>query len=119
MVQKTIIDCVAIGRVCRETIVSVNKHLHENLLAGPVLYAASGMRSLMENIGVISAIPDFDKGELSALLNEYFIDETGVVVQGSKVKKQFFGYASPDSQAFENPIPFFSSLQMKLPALLS
>lgn len=81
MVQKTIIDCIAIGRVCRQTIVPINKYLHENLIAGQVLYAASGMRSLMENIGVISAVPVSDLREISALFNKFSIDNTGIVSQ--------------------------------------
>ena len=118
MVQKTIIDCIAIGRVCRQTIVPINKYLQENLIAGPVLYAASGMRSLMENIGVISAVPVSDLREISALFNKFSIDNTGIVYQGSQIDRQFIGYTSLDSQPIENPIPFFSSMQMKLPASL-
>lgn len=118
MVQKTIIDCIAIGRVCRQTIIPLNKRIYENLVAGPVLYAASGMRSLMENIGVISAIPEPDLGEISALLDKYSIDNTGIACQSLQVNQQFLGYTTLDSQPFENPIPFFSSMQMRLPTSL-
>ncbi len=118
MVHRTIIDCIAIGRVCRQTIIPLNKRIYENMLAGPVLYVASGMRSLMDNIGIISAIPGSDHSEISSLLHKYAIDDTGIVTLGSSVKKQFFGYSTVDSKPFESPIPFFSSMHMKLSASL-
>jgi len=119
MAVKTILDCIAVGRICRQTIVPLNKRVQENIIAGPALYAVAGARSIMQNVGMISAFPQQEFGELSLLLDKYSIDSTGINQQpDSQCLFQFFGYSSVDSQVSRTPIPFFSAMQMPLPVSL-
>ncbi len=116
MVRKQILDCVVVGRICRQTIFPLNKRVQENIIAGPALYAVAGVRSLMENVGVISAFPNQHLKELTDLLRKYSIDETGIIQDtNSKSLSQFFGYTFAYSQPSNTPIPFFSAMQMPLP----
>jgi hypothetical protein len=116
MVRKPILDCIAVGRICRQTIVPLNKRVYENIIAGPALYAVAGIRSLMENVGLISAFPKQDSKELTDLLDKYSIDESGIIqATDSQSLSQFFGYTSAYSQPSSAPIPFFSAMQMPLP----
>jgi hypothetical protein len=119
MVRKTILDCIAVGRICRQTIVPLNKRVQENIIAGPALYAVAGIRSLMENVGVISAFPQESFKELTSLLKKYSVDDSGIIQEKeSQPLRQFIGYTSANSQPSNAPIPFFSAMQMPLPASL-
>lgn len=119
MVRKTILDCIAVGRICRQTIVTLNKRIHENIIAGPALYAAGGIRSFMENVGVISAFPQENFKDLIGLLKKYSIDNSGIIQEtDSQPSWQFFGYSSAYSQPGNAPIPFFSAIHMPLPESL-
>jgi hypothetical protein len=119
MARKTILDCIAVGRICRQTIFSLNKRVQENIIAGPALYAAAGICSLMENVGVISSFPKQHLKELTDLLGKYSIDESGIIIEtDSQSIDQFFGYTTAYSQPSDTPIPFFSAMQMALPVSL-
>lgn len=119
MKNATIIDCITVGRIFRQTIVSLDRRIHERMLAGPVLYAAAGARSAMEHVGIISAVAATERESLSKMLASYKIDGSEVITSDGKTGvEQFLGYASPNAPASEQLIPFFAAMQMSLPQSL-
>lgn len=46
MTSYSSIDCIAIGQICRQTIVTLNHKIYERILAGPALYAVAGLKIL-------------------------------------------------------------------------
>lgn len=67
-------------------------------------------------MGVISAIPITEKVELLQSLSKYHIDSSNLITGTSSLDEQFLGYISPYTPPGRQPIPYFSSLQMSLPA---
>ncbi len=116
MFHQTIIDCIAIGRVSRQTIVPLTHRVHERILAGPALYASAGIKSSMDNVGVICSIGKNEAEELNTLLEKYRVDSTAITQENQPVIDQFLGYLSAFAPPGENPIPYFSAMQMSLPA---
>lgn len=119
MKRVTTIDCIAIGQTMRQTIVSLDRRIRERMLAGPALYAAAGIRSTMESVGVISAVPATEKDSLLKVLAHYGIDGGELIAaEDETAMEQFLGYSAPHSPASEQIIPFFAAMQLSLPQSL-
>jgi len=119
MTYRSSVDCISIGQIYRQTIATLNFKVYERILAGPALYAAAGIKSCAENIGVISAVPINEKEELRRSLEKYNIDYSSVIFSRStSIEEQFLGYLSPYNPPSQQPIPYFSSLRKGLPPSL-
>jgi len=68
-------------------------------------------------VGVISAVPSIEKAELQQSLHKFNIDDSCVIyTSSSSIDEQFLGYLAPYTPPSQLPIPYFSSLQLSLPA---
>ena len=91
--------------------------MYERILAGPALYAAAGIKSCTDNVGVISAVPTIEKAELQQSLQKFNIDYSSIIfTTSSSIDEQFLGYLALYTPPSRLPIPYFSSLRMPLPA---
>jgi hypothetical protein len=117
MTNRSSIDCISIGQTFRQTISTLNHKVYERILAGPAFYAAAAIKSRTDNVGVVSAVPTIEKIELCHLLEKYHIDDRSVLfTASSSINEQFLGYLTVYNPPSRQPIPYFSSLKMPLPA---
>ncbi len=119
MVKRLIIDCVAIGQICHQTIATLEHKVHEKVLAGPVLYAVAGMKSFVPHVGLISTIAGSEKTTVFQLLESNQIDPGGIKIDAQYVlSEQFIGHLTLDGFPTDQPIPYFSALGLPLPSSL-
>jgi sugar/nucleoside kinase (ribokinase family) len=119
MTTRATVDAIAIGHIVRQTISPINHKPVEHILGGPALYAASGMRSCLDHVGIVSTIPSADQAELARLLEKYQVNNSEIGISSSdQIYTEFLGYSSAYAPVSKQPIPFFSALGKPLPPSL-
>lgn len=113
-------DFLVVGDIATEFIVDLRNQSHPNVISGPLLYAAGGLRCWTDRIAVVSHTASKYRSHLECLHKQYKIDFQGVhFTNESYDDRQFYGYISPNEAVIENPVAFYSSRKLCFPKELA
>ena len=116
MVNHQFFDFLVIGNISTEFIVDLNHRPHNDLLAGPALYAAGGIRCWNERVALIGKTHESHRYELQRMQKRYLLDIEGVSLSPKNHESiQFIGYLSPHEVFSGNPVPFYASRKIEFP----
>lgn len=119
MVKHYLVDCMAIGQICYQTIATLEHKVFERVLAGPALYAVAGINSFLPHVGLISSVSASEKDSVLQLLEKNQIDAHGININTEfDLEEQFIGHLTQDGVPSDQPIPYFSALGLPLPPSL-
>ncbi|MDO9120536.1 MAG: carbohydrate kinase family protein [Anaerolineaceae bacterium] len=109
-------DFLVVGDIATEFIIDLRNRSHPNVLGGPLLYAAGGLRCWNDRIAILSHTSSKYRYALDRIKKLYKIDFQGVQFQNDiEDDRQFLGYISPNEVIIENPVAFYSSRKLCFP----
>jgi len=109
-------DFLVVGDIATEFIIDLRNRSHPNVVGGPLLYAAGGLRCWNDRIAIVSHTSSRYRHALERINKLYKIDFQGVHFHNDgEDDRQFLGYVSPNEVVVENPVAFYSSRQLSFP----
>ncbi|HCS38195.1 MAG TPA: hypothetical protein DIW44_01255 [Anaerolineaceae bacterium] len=109
-------DFLVVGDIATEFIIDLRNQSHQNVIGGPLLYAAGGLRCWNDRIALVSHTSINNRHALERIKKKYRIDFQGVHFYNKDCDdRQFLGYVSPNEVVIENPVAFYSSRKLCFP----
>jgi len=116
MPNASFINTLVVGNLSDEYIIDINGKAHNHVCGGAVLYSAAGVKTRIEDVGLVSRIGSVYSTEWLASIEEKGLDPRGILpTKTSFDHRRFIVWRDAEHFDVENPVANYASHGLTFP----